>query len=426
MKLLRSFYFWIFAAFIGGCLLGWFNPPMGASMEPLATGFVKLIKLFVGPVVFLTVVTGIAQTGSLKKLGALGLRAFIYFEVISTLALGIGWLAAHVLQPGAGVQASLEQLDAKAVSQFIASSEKLSTVDFLKHIIPASIVEPFASGDMLQILFLAILFGASLLAAGERVARPLCDMLERLASAVFVMVRMVLMTAPLGIFGAMAFTVGRFGSALLLPLAGLIGVFYLTAFVFVAGVLGTVARCSGFSLVRFLRFILPELWLVLGTSSSEAALPQLIQKLEALGCERETVGVIVPMGYSFNLDGTNIYITLAALFIAQALGISLSATQQIALLATAMLTSKGAAGVTGAGFVTLAATLAVVPAIPTVGIVLVLGIDRFMSDVRALVNYIGNGVATLAISRYQREVSAHDLQRALSGHALERAVTVAD
>lgn len=388
-------------------------------MEPLGTSFVKLIKVFIGPIVFLTVATGIAQTGSLKKLGKIGIKAFIYFEIVSTIALLIGWAAASMIKPGSMIHANVNLLDKKPVQHFLESADKLSLIDFLQNLIPSSIIEPFTKGDMLQILLIAILFGVSLLAIGENRAKNLIETMERLTQSLFQIIQIIMCAAPLGVFGAMSFTIAKFGGHLLIPLFGLIGTFYLTGLIFVFGVLGVIAKLSGFSIVRFLKYIASELFIVLGTSSSESALPQLLKKLEKLGCQRETVGVVVPMGYSFNLDGTNIYITLAALFIAQALGIQLTITQELTLFATAMLSSKGAAGVTGAGFITLAATLAVVPTIPAVGIVLILGIDRFMSEARSLINYIGNGVASLAISRWENEISAHNLNQAMKVNSVE-------
>ncbi len=405
MKYLKSLYFWILLAFISGCALGAWNPQLGIAMEPLGTNFIKLIKVFIGPIVFLTVATGIAQTGSLAKLGKVGIKSFIYFEIVSSIALLVGWASALIIKPGSMIHANINLLDKQPVQHFLESAHNLSLVDFLQNMIPTSIIEPFAKGDMLQILVIAILFGIALLGIGEDRAKNLVEIMERITKCFFHIIRLVMYLAPIGVFGAIAFTVGKFGSHFLLPLLGLIGTFYLTGIIFVFGILGFIARMSGFSLTQFLKYIGSEICLVLGTSSSESALAQLLTKLEKLGCQKKTVGVVVPMGYSFNLDGTNIYITLSALFIAQALGIHLSWIQQLAIFATAMLSSKGAAGVTGAGFITLAATLAIVPAIPAVGIVLVFGIDRFMSQARSLINFIGNGVACLAISRWENELS---------------------
>lgn len=411
MKFFKSIFFWIILAFVSGCLLGVFDPRLAVSMEPLGSNFIKLIKLFIGPIVFLTVATGIAHTGSLKKLGAVGLKAFIYFEVVSTIALLVGWAVAVIVKPGSIIHANANVLDAHAVQGYLDNAEKLGVIDFLQHLIPATIIEPFAKGDLLQILVIAILFGISILALGEDKTKTLLEIMDRITQSLFQIIKMIMYLAPIGIFGAMAYTVGKFGTQLLIPLLGLIGTFYLTGILFILIVLGCIARIAGFSIIQFIKFLTPELLLVLGTSSSEAALPHLLCKLEKLGCERETVGIVVPMGYSFNLDGTNIYITLAALFIAQALGVQLTVTEQLAIFFTAMLSSKGAAGVTGSGFITLAATLSVVSTIPVVGIVLIFGIDRFMSAGRSLINYIGNGVATLAISRWQNEITEQKLKQ---------------
>lgn len=411
MSFLKSIFFWIILAFVAGCLLGIYSPHVAMAMEPLGTSFIQLIKVFISPIVFLTVATGIAQTGSLKKLGSIGLKAIIYFEVVSTIALLIGWLAAVIVQPGAAIKADINVMDTHVVASYIQHAEKMSVVDFFQHLIPTSIVEPFVKGDLLQVLVLAILFGVSLLALGEDKSKHLLEQLDKITQCFFQIIKIIMYAAPIGVFGAMAYSIGKFGTHLLVPLLGLLGTFYITGILFIFFVLGGIAALAGFSLLRFLKFFFPEIMLVLGVSSSEVALPHLLRKLEILGCERETVGVVVPMGYSFNLDGTNIYIALAALFIAQALGVELSLTDQIALFATAMLSSKGAAGVTGSGFITLAATLSVVSTIPAVGIVLILGIDRFMSTGRSLINYIGNGVAALVISRWQNEITAQQLNR---------------
>lgn len=413
MKLLKSLYFWIIIAFISGSLFGYLNPKLAELMQPLGTNFIKLIKIFIGPIIFLTIATGIAQTGSLKKLGRIGLKAFIYFEIVSTIALLIGWSAGLIFKPGTKIAAHLNQLDSTAVNQFLISAEKLSFLQFMENLIPNNLFEPFIKGDLLQILVIAILFGISLLLIGEHHAKNITRLMTSLTESLFKIIRLIMYTAPLGVFGAMSFTVAKFGSQFLIPLISLMATFYFAGLIFVIFILVTIAKLAGFSLLQLLKYLLPELLLVLGTSSSESALPQLIYKLEKLGCQPETVGIVVPMGYSFNLDGTNIYITLAALFIAQALGIHLTFTEQLILFATAMLSSKGAAGVTGAGFITLAATLTVVPSIPPIGIVLILGIDRFMSEARSLINFIGNSVAALTISRSEQEMSAHDLNKLL-------------
>lgn len=414
MSFIKSIFFWIVVAFFAGCLLGIYNPSLAVSMEPLGTTFIKLIKVFIAPIVFLTVATGIAQTGSLKKLASVGFKAIIYFEVVSTIALFIGWSAAVIIKPGAMIKSDVHHLDVSAVSHYLEHADKLSMVDFLQHLVPSSIVEPFIKGDLLQVLVLAIFFGVSLLALGEDRSKHLLEQIDKITQCFFQIIKMVMYAAPLGVFGGMAFAIGKFGTHLLIPLLGLMATFYVTGILFVLIILGIIARLAGFSILRFLKYFLPELLLVLGTSSSEAALPHLLRKLEMLGCERETAGVVVPMGYSFNLDGTNIYIALAALFIAQALGVQLTLADQLILFATAMLTSKGAAGITGSGFITLAATLSVVSSIPAVGIVLILGVDRFMSAARSLINYIGNGTAALVISRWQNEISAEQLNANMS------------
>jgi len=412
-KTLKSIYFWIVLALILGTLFGLQNPPLARQMEPLAVSFVKLIKLFIGPIVFLTISAGVAQTGSLKKLSVTGLKAFIYFEVFSTLALIIGWLASSLMKPGAGMHIDVTTLDTAPLQQFIHHSEKQTTIQFLQHLIPNSIIEPFASGDILQILLLGILFGISLLAIGEKAAKPLVHSIEQLIQCLFKIIRIIMYIAPIGVFGSMAFTTATFGPKLFMPLLNLIATFYLAGLLFIFGVLGLVAKLAGFSIVRFLKYIATELLLILGTSSSEVALPALMRKLERLGASEETVGIVVPIGYSFNMDGTCIYITLAALFIAQALDIELTLAQEVALFITAMLSSKGTAGVAGGGFISLAATLAVVPGLPIEGMLLILGIDRFMGEGRALINFIGNGVAALTVSRWEKEMSGEQLNKAL-------------
>ncbi len=409
MKFIKTLYFWILFAFVSGCTLGLLMPSLGLAMEPLGTDFIKLIKIFIGPIIFLTVATGIAQTGSLSKLGNIGLKAFIYFELVSTVGLLIGWAAALIFTPGSSLHVDINTMDQQSVINFLESSKHQSFIQFVQNIIPTSLFDPFVKGDILQILFLSILFGISLLAVGEKGGTMILEIMDKLTKILFNTIRIIMYAAPIGVFGAMAFTVAKFGSQFFLPLLGLIGTFFLAGFLFIFIILNLIARFSGFSLLSFLKYMGPELLLVLGTSSSEAALPQLLQKLEKLGCQRETIGVVVPLGYSFNLDGTNIYIVLAALFIAQALGIHLTTLQQLTLFATAMLSSKGAAGITGAGFITLAVTLSAVPIIPPVGIVLVLGIDRFMSLGRSMINFIGNGVASVVISRWQNEITPQQL-----------------
>ena len=397
----------LFAVFVG-IVLGHLYPALGVDMKPLGDGFIKLIKMLIGPIIFCTVVTGIAGMQDLKKVGRVGGKALLYFELVSSFALLIGLLAAHLLHPGSGFNVDPATLDAKSIATYTTQAKGQSTVEFLMHIVPDTMVDAFAKGDILQILFAALLFGAALSMIGEK-GQMVSDFIGQISKIFFRMVHIVTRVAPLGAFGAMAFTIGKYGIISLLPLLKLIGCFYLTSVVFVVVVLGIVGRITGFSILRFVSYIKEELAIVLGTSSSEAALPQLMEKMEKLGCSRSVVGLVIPTGYSFNLDGTNIYMTMAVIFIAQALNIDLSWGQEATILAVAMLTSKGASGVTGSGFITLAATLAVVPTLPVTGMVLILGIDRFMSECRALTNIVGNGVACVVVSAWERELDRSKL-----------------
>jgi len=397
----------LFAVFLG-IVLGHFYPALGVDMKPLGDGFIKLIRMLIGPIIFCTVVTGIAGMQDLKKVGRVGGKALLYFELVSSFALLLGLLAAHVLHPGSGFNVDPASLDAKSIATYTTQAKGQSTVEFLMHIIPDTMVDAFAKGDILQILFGALLFGAALSMIGEK-GQIVSDFIGQVSKIFFRMVHIVTRVAPLGAFGAMAFTIGKYGIISLLPLMKLIGCFYLTSIVFVVVVLGIVGRITGFSILRFVAYIKEELAIVLGTSSSEAALPQLMEKMEKLGCSRSVVGLVIPTGYSFNLDGTNIYMTMAVIFIAQALNIDLTWGQEATILAVAMLTSKGASGVTGSGFITLAATLAVVPTLPVTGMVLILGIDRFMSECRALTNIVGNGVACVVVSAWERELDRSKL-----------------
>ncbi len=410
----KVLYVQVIAAIVIGIVLGHYSPALAIDMKPLGDAFIKLIKMVIGPIIFCTVVTGIAGMQDMKKVGRVGGKALLYFEIVSTFALLIGLIATHVLKPGVGFNVDPATLDGKAVASFAEKAHGQSTVDFLMHIIPDTFFSAFAQGEILQILLIALLFGSVLATLGER-GRVVTDFIEGISNVLFGVVRIVTKLAPIGAFGAMAFTIGKYGVGSLLPLLKLIGTFYLTAAVFVIVVLGIIARAVGFNIFRFVSYIKEELLIVLGTSSSEAALPQLMQKLEKLGCSRSVVGLVVPTGYSFNLDGTNIYMTMAVLFIAQATNTDLTLTQQLTLLAVTMLTSKGASGVTGAGFITLAATLAVVPTIPLSGMVLILGIDRFMSECRALTNIIGNGVATVVVSAWEKELDRSKLRAGLLG-----------
>jgi aerobic C4-dicarboxylate transport protein len=404
----------VLVAILLGVLVGAVWPHVGAALKPLGDGFVSLVKMIITPVIFLTVVTGIGGMRELGGLGRVTARAFAYFLTLSTLALIIGLAVALVFQPGASMHVDPATLDAKAVADYAEKAHEASVVGFLSAIIPGTLASALTEGSILQTLFVAVLFGVAMALTGAQ-ADPVRDLLERVAAIVFRLTAILMCAAPFGAFGAMAFTIGKYGIGSLVSLGQLVACVYLTSALFVAIVLGAVARASGFSLWRLLRYLEAELLLVLGTSSSEAALPNLMTKMEAAGCEREVVGLVVPTGYSFNLDGTNIYMTLAALFIAQACGVPLTWGQIALLLVVAMLSSKGAAGVTGAGFITLGATLAVVPSIPVAGLALILGVDRFMSQCRSLTNFIGNAVATVVVSRWEGALDTARLDEALAG-----------
>ncbi|MCC2974039.1 dicarboxylate/amino acid:cation symporter [Massilia sp. IC2-476] len=410
----KILYVQVLFAIVLGVLLGVFHPELGAKMKPLGDGFIKLIKMIIAPVIFCTVVAGIAGMQDMKKIGRVGGKALLYFEIVSTFALAIGLVVANLIKPGAGFNVDVAHLDTKSIAQYTEKAQHQSTVDFIMNIIPNTFVDAFAKGDILQVLLIAILFGFALSMMGER-GRPVTKMIEDFSHVIFGVVNIVMKAAPIGAFGAMAFTIGKYGLDALLPLAKLMGSFYLTCFLFVAVVLGLIARFTGFSIFRFISYIKEELLIVLGTSSSESALPALMRKLERLGCSKPVVGLVVPTGYSFNLDGTNIYMTMAALFVAQATNTELTLMQELTILAVAMLTSKGASGITGAGFITLAATLAVVPTIPVAGMALILGIDRFMSEARALTNFVGNGVATVVVSKWEKELDTQRMDDVLHG-----------
>jgi len=400
----RILYVQVIAAIFAGVLLGHFLPGDGIAMKPLGDAFIKLVRMIISPVIFCTVVTGIASMHDMRKVGRVGGKALLYFEIVSTVALAIGLLAAHLLQPGKGFNVDPSTLDASAVSGYAAqATHGEGLAGFFMHIIPDTFVGAFTQGDILPVLLIAMLFGSALAVMGEP-AKPVISLIEALSKAFFKIVHVITSLAPIGAFGAMAFTIGKYGIESLLPMMKLIGTFYLTAFLFVTFGLGMVAKACGFSIFRFLAYIKDELLIVLGTSTSEAALPQLMEKLERLGCSRGIVGLVVPTGYSFNLDGTNIYMTLAVLFLAQATNTHMTAMQEVTLLAVTMLTSKGSTGVTGAGFITLAASLSVVPTVPVTAMVLILGIDRFMSECRALTNIVGNGVATIVVASWEKEL----------------------
>jgi aerobic C4-dicarboxylate transport protein len=413
-RLTAHLYFWVLIAILAGGTLGYLAPAAAVRLKPLGDGFIALVRMLIAPIVFCTVVLGIAGAGDMKKVGRVGAKALLYFEAVSTVALAIGLLVAHTIRPGAGFNADPATLDADAVADYATRAAVQSTTDFLLGIIPATFFDAFAaSGNLLQVLFVAVLFGYAMTHMGRR-GEVVHQFIEACSHVFFTMMNALMKLAPIGAGGAMAFTIGRYGVDALRPLALLMGSFYLTCALFVLLALGTIAAATGFNIVRFLAYIRDELLTVLGTSSSESALVPLMQKLERLGCSRSVVGLVVPSGYSFNLDGTNIYLTMAALFVAQALDIDLTLREELTLLGVAMLTSKGASGVTGAGFITLAATLAVVPSIPVTGLALILGVDRFMSEARSLTNFIGNGVAAIVVARWEGELDRAALVRELS------------
>ena len=403
-----NLYVQVLTAIAIGVVLGIVSPDRAAAMKPLGDGFIKLVKMLIAPIVFATVVVGIAHMGEMRDVGRIGLRALIYFEVMSTVALVIGLIVVTVLQPGSGVGFNPATADVSSVASYTTASQHLSTVDFILNVIPDTIVGGFARGEVLQVLLFSVLFGLALLRLGPRVHR-LVEIIEMTSAALFDVVAIVMRLAPIGAFGAMAFTVGKYGLGSLVALGKLMAGFYLTCAFFIFVVLGAVARATGFSLIRFLKYIAEEILIVLGTSSSESALPRIMAKLEHLGCAKPVVGLVVPTGYSFNLDGTSIYMTMAAVFVAQASGVHLSLAQELGILGVLLLTSKGAAAVTGSGFVTLAATLAAFPTIPVAGLTLLLGVDRFMSEARAITNLIGNAVATMVVAKWD---GALDLERA--------------
>jgi aerobic C4-dicarboxylate transport protein len=410
----RHLYVQVVVAIALGVIIGHFCPATGESLKPLGDAFIKLIKMIIAPVIFLTIVTGIAGMRDLGRVGRVALKAFAYFLFFSTLALIIGLIVANLVRPGAGLNIDPATLYAGKVSDYAAKAHETTLIGFLFEIVPDTFLSALTAGNILQTLLVSILFGIALALVGDRAAKIL-DGLNQLSLVMFRLVAIIMAAAPIGAFGAMAFTIGKYGIASLTSLATLVATFYLTSLLFVLVVLGTVARLAGFSIFRLIGYLKAELLLVLGTSSSESALPSLIEKLERAGCPKSIVGLVVPTGYSFNLDGTNIYMTLAALFIAQATGIQLSLGEQLLLLSVAMLSSKGAAGVTGAGFITLAATLSIVPSVPVAGMALILGIDRFMSECRSLTNFIGNAVATVVVTRWEGALDQEQFDAALGG-----------
>jgi aerobic C4-dicarboxylate transport protein len=409
----KSLYFQVLVAVALGIVVGWIWPSFGASLKPLGDAFIRLVKMIITPVIFLTVVTGIAGMRDLGAFGRIAAKALGYFLVVSTLALLVGLIVANVVQPGAGLNVDVAKLDTAKVATYVGEAKETTITHFLLGIIPDTLFSAFTSGEILQVLLVSILFGIALALLGDRGER-LTDALRTITAVVFRIVHILMYAAPIGAFGAMAFTIGQYGIGTLANLAALILTFYATALAFILIVLGLIARAAGFSIFALIRYIKDELLLVLGTSSSESAMPLLMEKLEAAGVPKPIVGLVVPAGYSFNLDGTNIYMSLAALFIAQATNTHLSVGEQALLMAVAILSSKGAAGVTGSGFIVLAATLSVVPSVPVAGMALILGIDRFMSECRSLTNFIGNAVATIVVARWENAVDMDKLRRTLA------------
>ncbi|MBI0554802.1 dicarboxylate/amino acid:cation symporter [Pectobacterium parmentieri] len=414
-SIFKSLYFQVLAAITIGILLGHFYPQLGEQMKPLGDGFVKLIKMIIAPVIFCTVVTGIAGMESMKSVGRTGAAALLYFEIVSTIALIIGLIVVNVVQPGVGMNIDPSTLDASAVAVYTQQVSQQGLIPFLMDVIPASVVGAFASGNILQVLLFAVMFGFALHRLGPK-GKVIFDVIDSFSKVIFGVINMIMKLAPLGAFGAMAFTIGKYGVGTLVQLGQLILCFYITCVLFVFLVLGSIAKATGFSIFKFIRYIREELLIVLGTSSSESVLPRMLEKMEKVGCKKSVVGLVIPTGYSFNLDGTSIYLTMAAVFIAQATNSHMDIWHQITLLVVLLLSSKGAAGVTGSGFIVLAATLSAVGHLPVAGLALILGIDRFMSEARALTNLIGNGVATIVVAKYCRELDEKKLDAELSGN----------
>jgi aerobic C4-dicarboxylate transport protein len=418
--LYRSLYFQVIVAILIGVLLGHFYPELGKAMKPLGDGFIKLIKMLIAPIIFCTVVVGIAGMENMKSVGKTGGLALLYFEVVSTFALIVGLVIVNVVQPGAGMNVDPATLDTKAVAAYTGPGKMQSTTEFLLNVIPNTIVDAFAKGEILQVLLFAILFGFALHALGAR-GKPLYDVIDKFSHALFGIVGIIMKVAPIGAFGAMAFTIGAYGVGTLVSLGKLMACFYATCLIFIFVVLGIIARAHGFGIWKFIKYIKEELFIVLGTSSSESVLPRMIAKLENLGVQKSVVGLVIPAGYSFNLDGTSIYLTMAAVFIAQATNTPLDLTQQLTLLFVLLLTSKGASGVTGSGFIVLAATLSAVGNVPVAGVALILGVDRFMSEARALTNLIGNGVATVVVGKWCGALDTARMQRHLTAESIGEA-----
>jgi aerobic C4-dicarboxylate transport protein len=415
-----SLYLQVLVAIAVGVALGHFYPDTGAAMKPFGDAFIKLIKMIIAPIIFCTIVVGIAGMEDMKKVGKTGGLAVLYFEVVSSIALVIGLIVVNVWAPGAGMNVDPTALDTKGIAKYAQPGQMQTTTEFLMNIIPTSVVDAFAKGDMLQVLFFSVLFGYSMHAFGER-GKPVFDLIEKLSHVLFGIVGVIMKVAPIGAFGAMAYTIGKHGVGSLAQLANLMGAFYLTCLIFIFGVLGAISAFHGFSVWKLIKYIKEELFLVLGTSSSESALPRLMAKMENAGAQKSVVGLVVPTGYSFNLDGTSIYLTMAAVFIAQATNTPLDLEHQITLLVILLLTSKGAAGVTGSGFIVLAATLSAVGTVPVAGLALILGIDRFMSEARALTNFIGNSVATLVVAKWCKALDTNKLTAVLNGETSDEA-----
>ncbi len=405
-------YFQVVTAIIIGVLLGYFYPQVAEQMKPFGDAFIKMIKMLIAPIIFCTVVHGIAGMDDLKRVGRVGIKALIYFELVTTLALIVGLLVVNILQPGAGMNVDPKAIDTKSIAIYTTKAGQQSTVEFLLNIIPGTVVGAFAEGEILQVLFFAILFAFALFLLGER-GKPVLNLIDIISHALFGIVGIIMRVAPLGAFGAMAFTIGKYGLGTLVSLGHLMAAFYVTCLIFIFGVLGTIAWFMGFSIWKFIKYIKEELLIVLGTSSSESVLPRMMVKLENLGCKETVVGLVIPTGYSFNLDGTCIYLTMAAIFLAQATNTELTLWHQIGIIAVLLLTSKGAAGVTGSGFIVLAATLSSVGTIPVASIALILGVDRFMSEARALTNLIGNGVATIVVAKWEGALDELRMRRLL-------------
>jgi aerobic C4-dicarboxylate transport protein len=410
-------YFQVVTGIVLGVLLGHFWPETGAEMRPFGDGFIKLIKMMIAPIIFCTVVVGLAKMGDMKEVGRVGLKALVYFEVVSTLALIVGLIVVNVLKPGAGINADPATLNATSVSAYASTAQSLTTTQFLLNIIPTTIVDAFAKGEILQVLLFSVFFGLALLGFGEK-GKGLISFLDQLGHVLFAIIGMIMRFAPIGAFGAMAFTIGEYGIGTLFSLGKLMAGVYLTCLLFVFVVLGSIARWAGFSLWKLLKYIKEEILIVLGTSSSETVLPRMMAKFEHLGCAKPVVGLVIPTGYSFNLDGTSIYMTMAAVFVAQATNTNLSLGQQLGILGVLLLTSKGAAGVTGSGFITLAATLSAIPTIPVAGLALLIGVDRFMSEARAITNLIGNAVAVVFVSKWDNALDSRRMHRILNGESV--------